>query len=195
MESKISVGQVTIKVRSAKQIQASKTNGSLTRGPSSDLGKKRSSLNAFKHGGYSLQYVALGEDPEVFQEYVSEMHQYWQPRNIIEEDLVEQLTVVAWKMRRLTSLETAVLSTEMLDYYRSDLLLDYRKTRKLATTYLSSGVRVTLSKNEELMAIAFKRDVNSHQSLVVLEDIQARAFSKYLKLLDRLVDLKRGRHA
>ena len=195
MQSKISVGQVMIKVRSAPQIQASKTNGSMSRGPSSNQGKKRSSLNAFKHGGYAHQYVALGEDSEVFQEYALEMRQHWQPRNIIEEDLFEQLTVVAWKMRRLASLEAAVLSTEMLDYYRSDLLLDYRKPRKLVSTYLSSGVRVTLSKNEELMAIAFKRDVNSHQSLVVLEDIQARAFSKYLKLLDRLVDLKRGRHA
>lgn len=195
MLSKVSVGHVIVKVRSAKQIQASKTNGSLSRGPLSDLGKQRSSLNALKHGGYAHQYVVLGEDPEAFQEYALEMREHWQPRNIIEEDLVEQLTVVAWKMRRLASLEAAVLSTEMLDYYRSDLLLDYRKPRKLASTHLSSGVRVTLSKNEELMAIAFKRDVNSHQSLVVLEDIQARAFSKYLKLLDRLVDVKRGRHA
>ena len=195
MLSKVSVGQVMVKVRSAPQIQASKTNGNMSRGPSSDQGKKRSSLNAFKHGGYARQYVALGEDPEVFQEYALEMRQHWQPRNIIEEDLVEQLTVVAWKMRRLASLEASVLSTEMLDYYRSDLLLDYRRPRKLAATYLSSGVRVTLSKNEELMAIAFKRDVNSHQSLVVLEDIQARAFSKYLKLIDRLVDLKQERRA
>ena len=82
----------------------------------------------------------------------------------------------------------------MLDYYRSDLILDYRKTRKLRATYLGSGSRVTLSKNEELMAIAFKRDVNSHQSLMVLEDIQARTFSKYLKLLDRLVALKQERY-
>lgn len=194
MQSKISLGHVVVRARSGKQIQASKTNGSLSQGPSSKQGKQRSSLNAFKHGGYALQYIALGEDPVVFHDYALEMRQHWQPRNIIEEDLVEQLVVVAWKVRRLSCLEAAVLSTEMLDYYRSDLILDYRKTRKLPATYLGSGSRVTLSKNEELMAIAFKRDVNSHQSLMVLEDIQARTFSKYLKLLDRLVALKQERY-
>jgi hypothetical protein len=195
MLSKVSVGHVIVKIRSAKQIQASKTNGSLSRGPLSDLGKQRSSLNALKHGGYAHQYVVLGEDPEAFQEYALEMREHWQPRNIIEKDLVEQLIRVAWKIRRLGSLEAAVLSTEMLDYYRSDLLLDYRKPRKLAPTHLSPGARVTLSKNEELMAIAFKRDVNSHQSLVVLEEIQTRTSSKYFKLLEKLLEMKQGRYA
>ena len=195
MQSKISLGQVVVKVRSDKQIQASQTNGSLSQGPSSKQGKQRSSLNALTHGGYAQQYLALGEDVAVFHEYALEMRQHWQPCNIIEEDLVEQLVVVAWKIRRLSCLEAAALSTEMVDYYRSDLILDYRKTRKLPATYLTSGSRVSLSKNEELMAIAFKRDVNSHQSLMVLEDIHARAFSKYLKLLDRLIAIKQERHA
>lgn len=195
MQSRVSIGQVMVKVRSAKQIEASKQNGSMGLGPVTEVGKQRSCLNAYRHGGYSNKYITLGEDPAEFEEYHQAMVDHWQPRNILESDLVEQFIFCAWKQRRLASMESAVLSTEMLDYYRSDLILDYRKTRKFPATYLTSGSRVSLSKNEELIAIAFKRDVNSHQSLMVLEDIHARAFSKYLKLLDRLIAIKQERHA
>ncbi len=84
---------------------------------------------------------------------------------------------------------------EMLDYYRSDLLLDFRRTRKLSRSYLKKGEKLELKKSEELLAIAFKRDVNSHQSLVVLEEIQTRTSSKYFKLLEKLLEMKQGRYA
>ena len=82
----------------------------------------------------------------------------------------------------------------MLDYYRSDLRPDYRKTRKISKTYLTKGSKAELGKNEELQAIAFKLDVNSHKSLVVLEEIQTRTFSKYQKLLQKILEIKKRRH-
>jgi hypothetical protein len=63
MQSKISVGQVLVKVRSAKQIQASQDNGRKGKGPVSVVGKRHSSMNAFKHGGYSDRYGASGTKP------------------------------------------------------------------------------------------------------------------------------------
>ena len=194
MQSRVSIGQVMVKVRSAKQIEASKQNGSLGLGPVTEVGKQRSCLNAYRHGGYSNKYIALGEDPAEFEEYHQAMVDHWQPRNILESDLVEQFIFCAWKQRRLASMESAVLSTEMLDYYRSDLLLDFRRTRKLSKSYLKKGEKVELKKSEELLAIAFKRDVNSHQSLMVLEEIQTRTSSKYFKLLEKLVEMKQGRY-
>ena len=195
MLSRLAIGQVLVKVRSAKQIEASKRNGSLGLGPLTETGKQRSCLNAYRHGGYSNKYVALGEDPTEFEQYHQAMVDHWQPRNILENDLVDQFVFCAWKLRRLASMESAVLSTEMLDYYRSDLLLDFRRTRKLSKSYLKKGEKLELKKSEELLAIAFKRDVNSHQSLVVLEEIQTRTSSKYFKLLEKLLEVKQGRYA
>ena len=195
MLSRVAIGQVLVKVRSAKQIKASKKNGSLGIGPVTKRGKQRSCLNAYRHGGYSNKYVALGEDPTEFEQYHQAMVDHWQPRNILENDLVDQFVFCAWKLRRLASMESAVLSTEMLDYYRSDLLLDFRRTRKLSKSYLKKGEKLELKKSEELLAIAFKRDVNSHQSLVVLEEIQTRTTSKYFKLLEKLLEMKQGRYA
>ena len=40
------------------------------------------------------------------------------------------------------------------------------------------------------MAIAFKRDVNSHQSLMMLEEMNSRTFAKFQKVVDRLEEGK-----
>ena len=195
MQSKVSIGQVMVKVRSAKQIEASQKNGVKGLGPITPIGKLRSSMNAFKHGGYAHQFVTLGEDPKEFEVFYQAIWDYVQPENILDEDVVEQFIFCAWKQKRLVIIETASLSTEMLDYYRSDLRLDYRKTRKISKTYLTKGSKAELGKNEELQAIAFKLDVNSHQSLVVLEEIQTRTFSKYQKLLEKIIEIKNRRNS
>ena len=194
MQSRVSIGQVMVKVRSAKQIEASQKNGLKGLGPITPIGKLRSSMNAFKHGGYAHQFVTLGEDPKEFEVFYQAIWDYVQPENILDEDVVEQFIFCAWKQKRLVIIETASLSTEMLDYYRSDLRPDYRKTRKISKTYLTKGSKADLGKNEELQAIAFKLDVNSHQSLVVLEEIQTRTFSKYQKLLEKILEIKKRRH-
>ena len=195
MISKLSVGQVIVKVRSAKQIEASQKNGIKGLGPITSIGKLRSCMNAFKHGGYAHQFVTLGENPKEFEVFYQAIWDYVQPENILDEDVVEQFIFCAWKQKRLVIIETASLSTEMLDYYRSDLRLDYRKTRKISKTYLTKGTKAELGKNEELQAIAFKLDVNSHQSLVVLEEIQTRTFSKYQKLLEKIIEIKNRRNS
>ena len=195
MQSRVSIGQVMVKVRSAKQIEASQKNGIKGLGPITPIGKLRSSMNAFKHGGYAHQFVTLGEDPKEFEVFYQAIWDYVQPENILDEDVVEQFIFCAWKQKRLVIIETASLSTEMLDYYRSDLRLDYRKTRKISKTYLTKGTKAELGKNEELQAIAFKLDVNSHQSLVVLEEIQTRTFSKYQKLLEKIIEIKNRRNS
>lgn len=195
MQSRVSIGQVMVKVRSAKQIEASQKNGVKGLGPITPIGKLRSSMNAFKHGGYAHQFVTLGEDPKEFEVFYQAIFDYVQPENILDEDVVEQFIFCAWKQKRLVIIETASLSTEMLDYYRSDLRPDYRKTRKISKTYLTKGSKAELGKNEELLAIAFKLDVNSHQSLVVLEEIQTRTFSKYQKLLEKILEIKEKRRA
>ena len=90
MQSKLSVGQVLVKVRSAKQLQASQENGRKGKGPVSVVGKKHSSMNAFKHVGYSDRYVPVGQNPDHYRIYAQQAHQYWRPSNAYEKDLVRQ---------------------------------------------------------------------------------------------------------
>jgi hypothetical protein len=191
MLSKINIGHVMVKVRSAKQKEASRSNGRLAKGATSEEGKHRSSMNALKHGGYANRFVPLGQNPQEYEKYANSMRLHWQPANFQEADLVEQLIGYGWKLRFLPLIESAILSTEMLDYYTFDLRLDFRKTRKLAPKYLLEQAKSSLNKSDELLAISFKRVVNSHQSLLVLEDINTRTFAKYHKVLDRLIECKK----
>ena len=191
MISKLSIGHVMVKVRSAKQMEASRSNGRLAKGAVTKEGKYRSSMNALKHGGYAHRFVPIGQNPQEYDKYANSMRLHWQPANFQEADLVEQLIGYGWKLRFLPLIESAILSTEMLDYYTFDLRLDFRKTRKLTATYLLEQAKSSLNKSDELLAISFKRDVNSHQSLLVLEDINTRTFAKYHKVLDRLIECKK----
>jgi hypothetical protein len=193
MQSKLSVGQVLVKVRSAKQLQASQENGRRGKGPVSEMGKRHSSMNALKHGGYSDRYVPVGQNPEHYRIYAQQARQYWKPCNAYEEDLVRQYIFYGWKLQVQPILENAILSTEILDYYSYDLRIDYRKSRKIQKTYLLDQAKSELNKSDELLAIAFKRDVNSHQSLMMLEEMNSRTFAKFQKVVDRLEECQKRR--
>jgi len=193
MQSKLSVGQVLVKVRSAKQLQASQENGRRGKGPVSEMGKRHSSMNALKHGGYSDRYVPVGQNPEHYSIYAQQARQYWKPCNAYEEDLVRQYIFYGWKLQVQPILENAILSTEILDYYSYDLRIDYRKSRKIQKTYLLDQAKSELNKSDELLAIAFKRDVNSHQSLMMLEEMNSRTFAKFQKVVDRLEECQKRR--
>ena len=192
MQSKLSVGQVLVKVRSAKQLQASQENGRKGKGPVSEMGKRHSSMNALKHGGYSDRYVPVGQNPEHYRIYAQQAHQYWKPCNAYEKDLVRQYIFYGWKLQIHPILENAILSSEILDYCH-DLRIDYRKSRKIQKTYLLDQAKSELNKSDELLAAAFKRDVNSHQSLMMLEEMNTRTFAKFLKVVDRLEECQKRR--
>ncbi len=192
MKSKLSLGQVLVKVRSEKQIQASQDNGRKGKGPVSVVGKKHSSMNAFKHGGYSNRYVPVGQNPEHYRIYSQQAYQYWKPRNAYEKDLVRQYIFYGWKLQIHPILENAILSSEILDYCH-DLRIDYRKSRKIQKTYLLDQAKSELNKSDELLAAAFKRDVNSHQSLMMLEEMNSRTFAKFQKVVDRLEECQKRR--
>ena len=192
MQSKLSVGRVLVKVRSAKQLQASQENGRKGKGPVSEMGKRHSSINSLKHGGYSNRYVPVGQNPEHYRIYAQQAHQYWRPCNAYEKDLVRQYIFYGWKLQIHPILENAILSSEILDYCH-DLRIDYRKSRKIQKTYLLDHAKSELNKSDELFAVAFKRDVNSHQSLMMLEEMNSRTFAKFQKVVDRLEECQKRR--
>ena len=82
-------------------------------------------------------------------------------------------------------------SNEILNYYRSNLSLDYRKTRNISKVYLVDNAKSELNKSDELMAIAFQQDLNGNQCLLALDDMDSRVFIKFQKTLDKLLEHRR----
>ena len=180
--------------RSPLQIKASQQNGKLGKGPQSKKGKQRSSANALKHGGYAERFVPVGQSVEAYQEYFQYHYDYWAPTDALEEEFVNQLIRYGWKMRFNTILENSLYSNEILNYYRSNLPLEHRKTRNITSSYLLNDAKVELSKSDELTAIAFQQDLNGNQSLILLDDMDSRVFTKYQRTLNNLLEYRRSKN-
>jgi hypothetical protein len=191
MLSNLSTGQVSVKVRSAKQKDASRANGKLAKGAVTNEGKLRSSMNALKHGGYAERFVPVGQNVDAYQEYFDRQYAYWKPTDALEEEFVHQLIRYGWKLQFNAILESSLYSNEILNYYRSNLSLDYRKTRNISKVYLVDNAKSELNKSDELTAIAFQQDLNGNQCLLALDDMDSRVFAKFQKTLDKLLEHRR----
>jgi hypothetical protein len=87
-------------------------------GPSSKLGKERSSRNAIKHGILSDVVVLPGESHDRYQALLQELNEALAPEGRLEELLVEKLATLSWRQRRLLAAEGAEIreGSEFLEW-------------------------------------------------------------------------------
>ncbi len=81
--------------------EINRENAQKSTGPKTEEGKAKSSQNRFKHGVYSKQVVAPGEDPAELDELRAKLRDEHQPSNTTEEILVDELAQHYWRMRRI----------------------------------------------------------------------------------------------
>jgi hypothetical protein len=95
-----------------RQKQASRANGSKSRGPATPEGKLTSSRNAEKHGLLSGTVVLEGESTDRFLELVTALHEEFQPQTPFEESLVENMAAARWRQMRIWGMEKAGMDHE-----------------------------------------------------------------------------------
>jgi hypothetical protein len=88
---------------------ASRANGAKSRGPVSDEGKRRSSINATRHGLLADVTVLPFEDRRNFEELVNQHVAHFQPANDIEMGFIEEMCNAYWRLRRLWAIEKCQL--------------------------------------------------------------------------------------
>jgi hypothetical protein len=76
-------------------------------GPRSELGKKRSSQNALKSGIFSQAISLKGESHSAYESLLDDLWKTCQPLGKLEEVLVEKLTTIIWRYRRMLTAESA----------------------------------------------------------------------------------------
>jgi hypothetical protein len=97
----------------AAQIEANRLNSRKSTGPRTDAGKSRSKLNALDHGCRANILVLPTED---FGEYEKEANAWklsWQPRNPVEEFLVDRVVNLSWLAKRIDRAQTARLNARI----------------------------------------------------------------------------------
>ena len=100
-----------------KRITASRKNGQRSRGARTPEGRSRAAAANLRHGFYSEALsdvlVALGEDPERFEQLVDGLTEIWQPANQMEMRLVMRLACALWRMERADRIQES-LTVEQL---------------------------------------------------------------------------------
>ena len=94
-----------------KQTAANRRNARKSTGPKTAAGKDRAKGNALKHGLTAAQITVFDERPEDFESFYSGLLTALIPVGALEEQLVERITVCAWRLRRVYRIETHLFST------------------------------------------------------------------------------------
>ena len=93
-------------------------NGAKSHGPTTSEGLTRSSRNALRHGltAPSLPAVSPVLPTESAADYQTLLHSYlseFAPQGLLETELVETLAAARWRLRRVSTIETTLLTLEM----------------------------------------------------------------------------------
>ncbi|MEK0081807.1 hypothetical protein [Benzoatithermus flavus] len=91
--------------------EAARLNGAKSRGPVTEAGKRRSAMNALKHGLTADRFtLSRGEDAEAYAELESRLAARFAPQDEIAAHLVQRLASVMWRQYRGDRIEAEVLA-------------------------------------------------------------------------------------
>jgi hypothetical protein len=114
---------------SEDKLIANRENAKKSTGPVSPEGKARVAQNSLKHGLRARNAVLLMEENPKFQALLQDLLSEWNPANLTEEDLVEQLAVNKWKLARYEAVESQACTQSTLVHLSLKGPLDYKRIR------------------------------------------------------------------
>ena len=97
----------------ADRAATNRANAQHSTGPRTQSGKRRSSLNALRHGLTARSAVLPTEDPVEYQQHCRGFQDEYQPATPTEAQLVKLLADTSWRLNRIPLLEADVLSRAM----------------------------------------------------------------------------------
>ena len=109
---------------SFRQIEANRRNAQLSTGPVTEEGKRRSRLNAVRHGLAAETVIDALEDAEDYQAFELAVTADYDAQSTVERELVLRLASLMWRLRRATAIESGLFKIQ------AKHLLQFRKRRQ-----------------------------------------------------------------
>jgi hypothetical protein len=109
-------------MKSTKRQTASRANGRLSRGPITEEGKRKASLNGLRHGFLSDLIVLPGESAESFKALLKQYVDKLAPIDGVEFSYVEELAASFWRLRRLWGVENRLWTDAIAEHPNADPL-------------------------------------------------------------------------
>ena len=94
--------------------ETARANGAKSHGPKTVEGKEASSRNAIKHGLTAHTLILQCESLEDYQAMLAEHIAIHQPATPPEKELVDQMAIARWRIRRFVAAETDLIDSEMV---------------------------------------------------------------------------------
>src|SRR5918997_7079192 len=98
---------------SARKAAANRQNALKSTGPKTPDGKAAVRLNALRHGLLSEEILLPGEDGEALRELAERLRAELQPVGELESILVDRITSLLWRLRRLERVEAGIFAWEL----------------------------------------------------------------------------------
>ena len=93
---------------SARQLAANRRNALLSTGPRTTGGKLASRSNALRHGLTAQTLISELESGREYEDFRSAIRSTYPARSPVEEELVERLASLLWRLRRASAVETGL---------------------------------------------------------------------------------------
>src|SRR4029077_9394901 len=90
---------------SDKHLEANRKNALLSSGPKTEQGRKRSSLNALRHGLTGQVTTMTPEDREAHDKFSQAIIQSLAPQGPMEVDLAQRIATDSWRLNRASAIE------------------------------------------------------------------------------------------
>jgi hypothetical protein len=100
------------------QLTANRENAQHSTGPRTSEGRKRSSLNAFRHGLTGQIIMHTPEDAQAFKKHCGGICEALAPVGAIELDLAQAIAEDRWRLNRARALENSIFALGQGEYLR-----------------------------------------------------------------------------
>jgi hypothetical protein len=100
---------------SPAQQAANQANAQHSRGPVSEAGKRRSSLNAIRHGLSGRTVVLPNEDVNLYQSFCQELMAELAPKSSLERELAQTVIDQQWRLNRIRTVEDGMYALHQFD--------------------------------------------------------------------------------
>jgi len=160
------------------QSESARINGAKSHGPKSAEGKKKSSRNALRHGCTAGHTILLAcEDRGDFNRMRKDYDAMYKPVTLEEQNLVDEMFATAWRLRRATTIETALIDLEVVT-----------EEPKLKARFdtVDGGI---------LLASAFRSLADESRSLALVLRYEARLRRIHQQNYDMLLRLRQQRQS
>ena len=153
---------------SEKHSQAARINGARSRGPVTPEGKAISARNALRHGMLGRTLVLENECAETFKNHFYLLIERFGPVDDIEMSAIEEMAAAHWRLRRVMSMEQALLDAAILKNP------DDGSAEQLAAAFSDPANQSTLLLLQRYEARFQSMYHRALRSLVVLRKLPAR---------------------